>query len=141
MPDEIYSRLRSSYCGVAKKFTGGKSVYRLDLASKMITKSASDLAGELLLSDPSNQVLSFRTSPHIIGLAIQLAEKVAKDEPHLKEIYSLAEPNEEIEPDRSGLCPGSVDVKNDGSPVVSERVWQWTIDVARESQLIEALRY
>ncbi|HRV76027.1 MAG: hypothetical protein H6799_00130 [Candidatus Nomurabacteria bacterium] len=138
-PDEIYTRLRNSYGGVAKKFTGGKSVQRLELASRMITKSATSLAGELVLDKKDTEALSFRTSPHIVGRAIELAEKTAKDEPHLRDIYTISD--EEKAVDRPGVCPGSIDVVNDGSPVVAEKVWQWTIDVARESQLIEALRY
>lgn len=119
--DELYQLLLPSYPGCIKKFTGGKSILDLNFANSGIAMHAEKLVEYVKPSDAS---LSLKA-----GII-----KAAKDTTRSTSIKL------QDDEDRSALCPASIDISNGYGPVVAEKFWRWTVEVARNSELIQALR-
>lgn len=125
-PAELYKLLASSYAGMMKKFTSGGPRVDLDSALDSIQKSPTKLAGHVLRVENT-----IRTLPSVKKAGLEILE------PEKLESYRANATHLGESP--SALCPASVEVKP-GEMTAAEKVWKWTVEVAKNSGLIERIR-
>lgn len=122
-PEALYRKLGSSYSGMAKRFTGGKSFVKLNTSSGVIEYLPGSVKD--LVLEGSEEI---RFHPTIIDRAQTFVPDGAQA---MAEVLGGK--------DRSALCTASVEL-TEGGESAAEAVWKWSLRSAENSSLIEVIR-